>query len=139
VLKDNHLLRSDSNTSAGNLTSWLLIFLLHFFMFLVFLMTSNLPDLISLYYLCFFFCLRSSLISFLLTIFLALNYFICERRVFNSSAFCCFYSQVNTGPRLTKALVGLRFTPTFHVLLLLFMPMVNFSSLDLISSGSGNF
>ena len=45
---NHHFLTRFSKTSAGSLTSWLFIFLFHFFMLLVFLITSNFPDLISL-------------------------------------------------------------------------------------------
>lgn len=128
-----------SNISAGSLTSWLLIFLLHFFMFLVFLTTQNLPDLISLYSFCFLRSLRIYLIYFLRITFLALNCLTCSLRDFRSSPRFFFSSHVTAGPLLTKFLVGLRLSPTFHVRPLLFLPIVNLGSCDLISSGYGNF
>lgn len=72
VMFKNHLLTKDSKTSAGSLTSFCLSFLLHLVMFLVFLMTSNLPALISLYSFCLFLIFCNSLCSFFFCIFLTL-------------------------------------------------------------------
>ena len=128
-----------SKTSAGSLTSWSLIFLLHFFMFLVFLITSNLPDLISLYIFCFFFCFRISFNYFLLAIFFSLNSRSCSRRIFLSSPFFFFSYHVCAGPLLRVVFVGLCRPPIFQERPLLFIPAVNLVSFDLRSSGSGNF
>lgn len=122
-----------SKISAGSLTSWLLIFLLHFFMFLVFLTTSNLPALTSFNSFCFLRSFLASLISFLLAIFFSLNSRTWFLSYFSSSALFFFSSQVILGPLLTVLFVGLRLTPSFQVRLLLFMPTVNFLSWDLMS------
>lgn len=122
-----------SNIYAGSFTSWLLIFLLHFFIFLVFFTTSNLPDRISFSSFCFFLSFLAYLISFLFVIFRSLNSRTWLLSCFNSSALRFFSSHVTLGPLLTKLLVGLRLMPSFQVRLLLFMPTVYFLSCDLIS------
>ena len=102
-----------------------------------FLITSNLPDLISLSSLCLFLCLDFYLFYFLLSIFACLNYL--SWPLISSFYFLSFIfsSHVSVAPRFLQLRLGLRLAPTFHDLLLLFMPSVNLSSVSLISSGWG--
>jgi hypothetical protein len=128
----------DSKTSAGSLMSCCFIFLDHFLMFLGFLITSNLPDLISLYSFCLFLILRSSFISRLFSIFFSFITRISFFSDFISSLFFFFSSQLSLLPRLPKFLVGILFTPVFQGRPLLLAPMMWAWSLDLIYYGCGN-
>lgn len=101
-------------------------------MFLVFLMTSNLPDFISFSSFCFFRYLRNSRNSLRLSTFFALKARTWSRSCFSSSPRFFFSSHVTAGPLLTVLLVGLRFTPCFQLRRLLFCPRVNLGSWDLI-------
>lgn len=136
MIKD-HLDIIDSNTSAGNFINCFFIFLLHFFTFFGFLMTSNFPAFISFSSLCLLLCFPLSLFSFRFWIFFSLNYFNCCRISIVSFCLYFFSSHVMVLPLFLQFLLGLRFTPTFHCLPLLLDPKTYLSSLFLISSGSG--
>ena len=124
-----------SKTSAGSFTSCFFIFLFHFRMALGFLITSNLPDLISFSSLCLFLCFAFSLFYFLFCTFDSLNYFMCCLTASFSFFNFIFSSQVRVDPLFLQLRLGTLLAPTFQDLLLLFMPIVNFSSVSFCYPG----